>query len=135
MASMKSDEEIVTRKGRRFVLVPVAEYRRLKRLEDEALPPYPEPDERGNYPAVEYSTVSIARSVAEDRHRLGLTQLELARLAGVRPETIHRLEAAKHAPSVATMDKIDRALKKAEAAQKPAKSGPRRRKPNAGQFA
>jgi DNA-binding XRE family transcriptional regulator len=118
MASTKTDTQIVTRKGSRFALVPIAEYRRLKRLEEESLPPYPQPNENGNYPAVEYCTVSIARSFAEERRRLGLTQLELARLAGVRPETIHRREAAKHVPSVATVEKIDRALKETDAGRK-----------------
>ena len=40
---------------------------------------------------------------------------ELARRAGVRVETISRLEHAKHSPNAATMDKIVQALQKAAA--------------------
>jgi transcriptional regulator with XRE-family HTH domain len=42
-----------------------------------------------------------------------LTQQQLAGLSGVRQETISRVESGKHTPSVATIDKIDRALKQA----------------------
>jgi transcriptional regulator with XRE-family HTH domain len=41
----------------------------------------------------------------------------LARRAGIRPETLNRIEQAKRSPSVATVEKIDRALKAAEAEQ------------------
>jgi len=115
---MKTAEQIVKRNGRRFVLVPESEYRRLKELDENWLPPLPEPDEDGNLPAHEAVTVSIARTIIKRRRKVGLTQVELARRAGVRPETISRLEAAKHVPSVATIDKIDRALNEAEQAGK-----------------
>ena len=58
--------------------------------------------------------VSIAREILRRRRAAGLTQARLAELAGVRAETIHRIEAAKHSPSVRTVQKIDRALSKAE---------------------
>lgn len=129
---MTTKEQIVKRGGRRFVLVPEAEYHRLKRLDEPALPRLPQADEEGNRPAVEYATVSLARKLIHRRRELGLTQLELAERAGVRPETISRLESAKHVPSIATVDKIDRALKEAErkAGKKraPAKTGTKRRK-------
>jgi transcriptional regulator with XRE-family HTH domain len=43
------------------------------------------------------------------------TQGDLAKRAGVRVETLSRLEHAKHSPNVATIDKIVRALEQAEA--------------------
>jgi transcriptional regulator with XRE-family HTH domain len=43
---------------------------------------------------------------------LGLTQQALAKLAGVRQETLSRLESGKHSPTVRTVEKIDRALKR-----------------------
>ena len=46
--------------------------------------------------------------------KLGLSQAELARRAGIRPETLNRIEQGKRSASVATVDKIDRALRKAE---------------------
>jgi DNA-binding XRE family transcriptional regulator len=37
-----------------------------------------------------------------------------AKPAGIRPETLNRLEQAKHTPSIDTINKIDGALSKAE---------------------
>lgn len=78
------------------------------------LPPLPEPDAHGNYPAVTFARVTIARAIIEQRRALGISQQELARLAGVRQETISRLESGKHSPTIRTVDKIDEALKRVE---------------------
>ncbi|MDA1050111.1 MAG: helix-turn-helix transcriptional regulator [Planctomycetota bacterium] len=110
-------QQVVKRNGKRFVLVEEAELKKLRRLaakaatrEAEALPEYPAADAEGNRPAVEYARVSIARKIIRDRAAAGLTQQELARRAGVRQETISRLESGKHSPTVRTVDKIDRVL-------------------------
>ena len=50
-------------------------------LADEWEPLLPEPDENGNYPALEYARASLARKLIRARHRACLTQVELARLA------------------------------------------------------
>jgi DNA-binding XRE family transcriptional regulator len=42
-----------------------------------------------------------------------LRQKELAEMAGIREETLCRIETGKSIPSVPTIDKIDRALKRA----------------------
>ena len=42
-----------------------------------------------------------------------MSQRDLALRAGVRVETLCRIETGKHIPSVPTIDKIDRALKEA----------------------
>ena len=39
--------------------------------------------------------------------------MKLAKLAGIRPETLNRPELGKHIPSMETINKIDRALNKA----------------------
>jgi DNA-binding XRE family transcriptional regulator len=72
--------------------------------------PLPPRDSRGNYPAAEALQVSIARSILRGRLAAGLTQVELARRAGIRTETLNRIEKGKHAPSVSTVEKIERAL-------------------------
>ncbi len=77
------------------------------------LPPLPEPDAHGNYPAVEYARASLARKIIRDRVAAGLSQRDLAMRAGVRVETLCRIETGKHIPSVPTIDKLDRALKQA----------------------
>jgi DNA-binding XRE family transcriptional regulator len=98
--------------GKAYVVVPREQYDRLVTLSKAAeLPPLPEPDAQGDYPAVEYACASIARSVIRDRVAAGLTQRELARLAGIRVETLCRIEGGKQVPSVPTIEKIDQALK------------------------
>jgi DNA-binding XRE family transcriptional regulator len=83
--------------------------------DDVQPPPLPEPDAEGNRPALETIDALIARDIIERRKRAGLTQAKLAQRAGVRTETINRLEAGKHAPNVRTVKKIDAALKAAGA--------------------
>jgi DNA-binding XRE family transcriptional regulator len=99
--------------GQRFVILPEAQYREL--VEDTWEPPLPQADAAGNYPALDAARVILARKILRRRRSLGLSGADLARRAGVRVETISRLEHAKHTANVATVDKIIRALKQAEA--------------------
>jgi DNA-binding XRE family transcriptional regulator len=100
--------------GKRCVAIEEGELRRLERLarKESPLPALPPADEKGNRPALEYIQVSIARDIIEERRSLGLTQLQLAELAGLRQETLSRLESGKHSPTVRTVEKIDKALKR-----------------------
>jgi DNA-binding XRE family transcriptional regulator len=102
-------------KGERVVILPEPEYERLLAKADEWEPLLPEPDPDGNYPALEYCRVSLARKIIRDRRRLGLSQAELARRAGIRPESLNRIETGRVSPSLRSVEKIDRVLKKAEA--------------------
>jgi len=104
-----------TLRGRRVVVLDQTEYERLREKADEWEPPMPEPDAEGNFPAVDALRVSLARKILRHRRRLGLTQAQLARRAGIRPETLNRIEHARKNPSVATVEKIERALTKAGA--------------------
>lgn len=118
--------------GRRFVILAREEYERLLGLEKlAAMAPLPEPDAEGNYPAVEYARASIARGIVRERVELGLTQRELAQLAGVRVETLCRIETGRHTASTPTIEKLDQALRRArDGAAKPAASKrPRTRSP------
>jgi ribosome-binding protein aMBF1 (putative translation factor) len=102
--------------GKAYVVVEKAEYERLTTLAKAVeLPSLPAPDARGNFPAVEYGCANIARSIIRDRSKAGWSQKELARRAGIRVETLCRIETGRHLPSVATIEKIDRALKSAKA--------------------
>jgi DNA-binding XRE family transcriptional regulator len=107
---MATNFQTVTLAGQRFVIVPEADFRRM--AADTGPLPLPRRDARGNYPAAEALQVSIARSIVRGRREAGLTQVELARRAGIRTETLNRIEKGKHAPSVATVEKIEQALAK-----------------------
>src|SRR5437899_2411377 len=117
-------------RDRKWIRVDEREYNRLrselarlrtqfdqrpKLLEDRDpdLPALPPADERGQFPAVETARVIIARQVIRGRKAAGWTQAELAVRAGVRQETISRIETGKHSPGLKTMAKIDGALQRA----------------------
>lgn len=109
-------QQVVKMGDKRYVLVEQDEFRRLQRLAQKAetimeaassaLPAYPPADKKGNRPAAEFARVSIARRLIEQRSAAGLTQQELAKLSGLRQETISRLESGKHSPTVRTIDRI-----------------------------
>jgi DNA-binding XRE family transcriptional regulator len=112
---MNTSFQTITLAGQRFVIVPELEFSRLSQENKEL--PLPRRDVRGNYPAAEALQVSIAQSILRGRRSAGLTQVELAKLAGIRPETLNRIENGKHAPSVATVEKIERAMAKVAKSQ------------------
>ena len=107
--------QTLTLAGQRFVVLPEAEYKRLAGKTSEPL--LPPADADGNYPAVETMRAILARKIIRRRRAAGLSQVELARRANIRPETLNRLEQGKHSPSIATVDKLDHALAKAESEQ------------------
>ncbi len=104
--------------GKRFVVVAQTDYDRLKRragvADDTPLPPMPPKLDSGNYPAVDALRTTLAKKLIKRRWAAGLTQAEVARRAGVRPETLNRIEKAKVSADTATITKIDRILTKAE---------------------
>ncbi|MGA2033669.1 MAG: helix-turn-helix domain-containing protein [Thermoguttaceae bacterium] len=112
---MTANVQTVTLGGQRFVILPEADYREL--VGETWEPPLPQPDAKGNYAAVESARVLLARKIMRRRRAVSLTQAELANRAGVRLETLSRLEHAKHSPNVATVDKILHALEEAEASR------------------
>jgi ribosome-binding protein aMBF1 (putative translation factor) len=106
--------------GRKFVVVEKAEYDRLKQKARQRIrtdkknepnsPSLPRKLPSGNYPALEYVRASIARDIIRDRKTRGWSQEELARRAGIRRETLGRIETGKHTPTKRVLDKIDAAL-------------------------
>jgi DNA-binding XRE family transcriptional regulator len=119
MTTSRAKRAIVTRNGKQFALVELNELRRLESLAAKVdsdaieLAPLPIADAQGNRPAVAFARASLARSIRQERLAAGLTQQELALAAGVRQETISRLESGKHSPTVRMVEKIDRALQSA----------------------
>lgn len=104
--------QTLTLGGERFVVLPEADFLRLTGEPPE--PELPPMNERGNYPALDTMRALLARDIIRSRRALGWSQAELARRAGVRPETLNRIEQGKHSASVATIDKLDKALKGGE---------------------
>lgn len=110
--------------GRSYVIVPRDQYDRLVMLSESIeMPALPDPDRNGNYPAVEYARVSLARKLLKGRVALGLSRQELADLAGLKFETVNRIESGTVTPSGASIEKIDSALKAAEKKKSRAKRG------------
>lgn len=107
--------QTLTLGGERFVVLPEADFLRLTGEPPE--PELPSVNERGNYPALDTMRALLARDIIRSRRALGWSQAELARRAGLRPETLNRIEQGKHSASVATIDKLDRALKAGESKQ------------------
>jgi DNA-binding XRE family transcriptional regulator len=101
-------------KGKRMVMLDEATFEALLCKADLWEPDLPTPDAKGNYPALEALAVIQARDILRARRKRGLSQAELARRAGIRPETLNRIEQGRNKPSVPTIAKIDRALKAAE---------------------
>jgi len=95
------------------------EYRRLlaqARIAAEGPGPnLPKPMAGGRFLAVEYARASLARKIIRERRAAGLAQAELARRAGIRPETLNRIEKGRTTPDVATIAKIESALTQAGA--------------------
>ncbi len=94
-------------------------------LDDEDMPPLPEPDKQGRFPALAYARVSLARDLIRDRRATGITQQQLAELVGTRQETISRIESGNYTASSKLVERIDRAI---HSALKKAKSGARKRR-------
>lgn len=110
--------------GREYVILSGREYERLAGLARVAeMPPLPEPEEDGTYDAVAFTRASIARDLVRERALLGLSQTELAERAGVRVETLCRVERGRHTASTATLTKLERALNRAKSARRPKSAG------------
>jgi DNA-binding XRE family transcriptional regulator len=104
--------------GKRYVVVPEEEYERLCERAavagDVELPGLPAPDKKGNYPAIKALRVGLARKLIRRRWTVGLSQAEVARRAGIRPETLNRIEKARVTADTSTITKIVKILEKAE---------------------
>jgi ribosome-binding protein aMBF1 (putative translation factor) len=104
--------------GKRLVILEEADYLRLcqgsrsGRRAAANLPPLPARNPSGRRPAAAYILTSIAREIVADRKAVGLSQQDLAKRAGIRQETLSRIESGKNTPTLNTLKRIDRALGK-----------------------
>lgn len=96
--------------GRKYVMIPRDEWDHLaKHLPDPDLLPAPPPNADGSF-SPHHVRVMLCNKVVLLRKKAKLTQAQLAKRAGIRVETISRLESGKHIPSVRTMEKIEAAI-------------------------
>ncbi len=65
----------------------------------------------------ELDRASLAAKLVRRRQVAGLSQAELARRAGIRPETLNRIENGKNTPDFATVRKLVEAMNAAERAR------------------
>ena len=86
---------------------------------DEELPALPKPDRHGRFLALQYARISLARDLIRDRKGVGLTRQRLADLAGIRQETLSRIETGKHVANQRTVEKIMRGHRRRAAAVAP----------------
>ena len=101
--------------GHDYVVVPRDAYDRLVRLARIGARPG---DAVHELPAGEYARASIAREILRRRSQAGLTQGELATRAGLRVETLCRIEKGRNVPTTRTIAAIEAALAAAEHKQR-----------------
>jgi DNA-binding XRE family transcriptional regulator len=82
----------------------------LKTDKNKKTAPLPKTDKHGRVPALEYARISLARDLIRDRKGVRLSQQKLAELAGIRQETLSRIETGKHTATPSTVDKIMRVI-------------------------
>jgi DNA-binding XRE family transcriptional regulator len=83
---------------------------RKARIEDSALPAEGAIDAAD----LQLDRASLSQKLVRRRRAAGLAQAELARRAGVRPETLNRIERGRTTPDFATMRKLVIAMDAAE---------------------
>lgn len=67
-------------------------------------------------PGLDMDRASLAEKLIRRRRASGLSQAELARRAGIRPETLNRIERGRNTPDFATVRKLVTAMDQAERA-------------------
>ena len=71
-------------------------------------------DQEALAPGFDLDRASLAEKLVRRRRASGLSQAELARRAGVRPETLNRIERGRSTPDFTTVRKLVLAMNAAE---------------------
>lgn len=74
-------------------------------------------EEKASAPDFGLDRESLSKKIRRRRRAAGLTQTGLARRAGIRPETVNRIERGRTTPDFATIRKLVEAINAAEAEQ------------------
>jgi DNA-binding XRE family transcriptional regulator len=95
--------------GRRYVVLREAEYLRLQTAVGRSA------DDAGAWASWEQDSERLGERLAQRRRDAGLSQAGLARVAGLRVETLNRIERGHNSPDFATVRKLVLALREAGA--------------------
>ena len=96
--------------GLEYVMIPRAQWDRVSsRVTAPDLLHEPAANADGSY-SVQHVRVMLCNKIIRGRNEAGMTQAQLAKRAGIRVETISRLESGKHIPATRTMERIEKAL-------------------------
>ena len=101
--------------GVRYVIVRESVFDRLCERAHVEAAPTPAAEEKPEA-AMDLDSVSLAEKLQRRRLAVRLSQAELARRAGVRPETLNRVERGRTTPDFATIRKLVVAMDAAEQA-------------------
>jgi len=72
------------------------------------------PEDQALSDGLDLDPAALAAKLVRRRRASGLSQAELARQAGIRPETLNRIERGRAEPDFATIRKLITAMKAAE---------------------
>ncbi len=108
--------------GKRYVVLAESDY--LALLDAAGGPPKPDP---GGWAAWDKDAAKLGARLAERRLQAGLSQVALAARAGIRVETLNRIERAHVTPDYATVRRLVLALRDASRAGARQPTGFRRR--------
>ncbi len=97
--------------GKRYVVLAESDYEAL--LDAAGGPPRPDP---GAWAAWDKDAAKLGARLAERRLQAGLSQVALATRAGIRVETLNRIERGHVTPDYATVRRLVLALRDASAA-------------------
>jgi len=107
------DHRSVELDGVRYVILRESAFRWLCEKADFH-PRSDSPDEDSLESALDLDRVSLAEKLVRRRRAAGLSQAELARRAGIRPETLNRIERGRSTPDFSTVRKLVVAMNAAE---------------------
>ena len=97
--------------GARYVILRESDFAQLCA---KAGTPFERGSPSGESPAFDLDQPSLAEKLVERRRAVGLSQADLARRAGVRPETLNRIERGRTTPDFATIRKLVVAIGEAD---------------------
>jgi DNA-binding XRE family transcriptional regulator len=117
------DYRTVELDGVRYVIVRESEFEWLCRTAGLRREP-PIGEDETDATGIDLDRSSLAEKLARRRRACGLSQADLARRAGIRPETLNRIERGRTTPDFATVRKLVVAMNQSEQENRSDKTKP-----------